>query len=42
MLKHADPLQSELRTLEAQTETSRIKAEEIEKIIHELEESIAK
>ena len=42
MLKRVDPLRNELRTLEAQAETSRIKAEEIDRIIHELEASIAK
>ena len=42
MLKRVDPLRKELKTLEAQAETSRIKAEEIDRIIHELEDSIAK
>ena len=42
MLKRVDPLRQELKTLESQAETSRIKAEEIDRIIHELEDSIAK
>ena len=42
MLKRVDPLRKELKTLEGQAETSRIKAEEIDRIIHELEDSIAK
>ena len=42
MLKRVDPLRKELKTLEAQAETSRIKAEEIDRIIHELEDSIGK
>ena len=40
MLKRVDPLRKELKTLEAQEETSCIKAEEIDGIIHELENSI--
>ena len=42
MLKCVDPLRQELKTLEAQEETSCIKAEELDGIIHALENSIAK
>ena len=40
MLKCADPLRQELKTLEAQEETSCFKAEEIDGIIRELENNI--
>ena len=42
MLKRVDPLRSELRDLENRAETTRIKGEEMNKIIIELENSIAK
>ena len=42
MLKRVDPLRRELQTLEKQAETTRIKGEEINKIINELEASINK
>ena len=42
MLKHVNPLQQELKTLKAQAETSHIEAEEMDRTIHELEDSIAK
>lgn len=42
MLKRVDPLRSELKALEERAETTRIKGEEMKKIIFELEESIAK
>ena len=42
MLNRVDPLRNELRTLERQTETTRIKGEEINNIINELEASINK
>ena len=42
MLKRVDPLRQELKTLESQAERSHIEAEEIDRIIHELEDSIAK
>lgn len=41
-LKHVNPLLQELKTLEAPTETSLIEAEEMDRTIHELEDSIAK
>ena len=41
-LKHVNPLLQELKTLEAQAETSHIEAEEMNGTIHELEDSIAK
>ena len=40
MLNRVDPLRRELQTLEKQAETTRIKGEEINKIINELEASI--
>ena len=42
MLKCVDPLRQELKTLEVQEETSCIKTEEIDCIIHEVENSIVK
>lgn len=42
MLNRVDPLRRELKELEGQAETSRIKAKEINKIINELEESISR
>ena len=42
MLNWVDPLRRELQTLEKQAETTRIKGEEINKIINELEASINK
>ena len=42
MLKRVDPLRRELKDLENQAETTRLKGEEIQKIISELEQSIAK
>ena len=42
MLKRVDPLRSELKALEDRAETTRIKGEEMKKIIFELEDSIAK
>ena len=42
MLNRVDPLRRELQMLERQAETSRIKGEEINKIINELEASINK
>ena len=42
MLNKVDPLRQELRTLEESAETTRIKGEEIEKIVTELERSINK
>ena len=42
MLKRVDPLRKELKQLESQAEDSRLKAEEIEQIISELEKSIAR
>ena len=42
MLKRVDPLRKELKELESRAETSRLKAEEINKIIRELEQSIAR
>ena len=42
MLKRVDPLRRELKELESQAEDSRLKAEEIEHIISELEKSIAR
>ena len=42
MLKRVDPLRSELKDLEGRAETTRIKGEEMNKIIFELEESISK
>ena len=42
MLNRVDPLRRELQTLEKQAETTRIKGEEINKIINELEASINK
>ena len=41
MLKHVNPLQQELKTLKAQADTSHIEAEEMDRTIHELEDSIA-
>ena len=41
MLKRVDPLRNELKDLEHLAETTRIKGEEMNKIIQELEESIA-
>ncbi len=40
MLNKVDPLRQELRTLEESAETTRIKGEEIEKIVVDLERSI--
>ncbi len=40
MLNKVDPLRQELRTLEESAETTRVKGEEIEKIINDLERSI--
>ncbi len=40
MLNKVDPLRQELRTLEESAETTRVKGEEIEKIIIDLERSI--
>ena len=40
MLNRVDPLRRELQTLEKQAETTRIKGEEINKIINDLEASI--
>ena len=42
MLNRVDPLRRELQTLEKQAETTRIKGDEINKIINELEASINK
>ena len=42
MLNRVDPLRRELQTLENKAESSRIKGEEINKIINELETSINK
>ena len=42
MLNRVDPLRRELQTLESQAETTRIKGDEINKIINELEASINK
>ncbi len=42
MLKRVDPLRSELKDLEHRAETTRVKGEEIKKIVFDLEESIAK
>lgn len=42
MLKRVDPLRSDLKNLEHRAETTRIKGEEMKKIVFELEESIAK
>lgn len=42
MLKRVDPLRKELQDLEHRAETTRIKGEEINRIIFELEESISK
>ncbi len=42
MLNKVDPLRQELRTLEETAETTRIKGEEIEKIVVDLERSINK
>ena len=42
MLKRVDPLRRELKELEEQAEHSRLKAEEINRIINELEQSIAR
>ncbi len=42
MLNKVDPLRQELRTLEESAETTRIKGEEIEKIVVDLERSINK
>ena len=42
MLNRVDPLRHELQTLEKQAETTRIKGDEINKIINELEASINK
>ena len=42
MLKQVDPLRRELKTLEHQAEETRVKGEEINKIITELEQSIAR
>ena len=42
MPNKVDPLRQELRTLEKSAETTRIKGEEIEKIVTELERSINK
>ena len=40
MLNKVDPLRLELRMLEERAETTRIKGEEIQKIVQELEQSI--
>ena len=42
MLKRVDPLRRELKTLERQSEETKLKAEEMDKIIQELEQSIGK
>ena len=42
MLKRVDPLRRELKQLEKLSTETRIKGEEIEKVIKELEESIAR
>ena len=42
MLKRVDPLRKELKDLEKQAATTRLKGEEINKIIKELETSIAR
>ena len=42
MLKRVDPLRNELRTLERRAETTKIKGEEINRIVDELENSINK
>ena len=42
MLKRVDPLRKELKDLESRAETTRLKGEEITKIISELEISISK
>lgn len=42
MLKRVDPLRNELRDLENRAETTRIKGEEMKRIVFELEESITK
>ena len=42
MLKRVDPLRKELKDLETKAEDTRLKGEEITKIIAELEASIAK
>ena len=42
MLKRVDPLRSELKDLVDRAETTRVKGEEMKKIIFDLEESIAK
>ena len=42
MLKRVDPLRKELKDLEKKAETTRLKGVEINKVIKELEESIAK
>lgn len=40
MLNKVDPLRQELRTLEERAQTTRIKGDEIQKIVHDLEKSI--
>ena len=42
MLKRVDPLRNELKDLEQQAETTRLKGDEMNKILTELEESIAR
>lgn len=42
MLKRVDPLRNELKDLEHRAETTRVKGEEMKKIVFDLEESIAK
>ncbi len=42
MLTHIDPLRSELKTLEKRAVESRLKGEEMMKIVTELEASIAR
>ena len=42
MLKKVDPLRKELKQLEKLSTETRVKGEEIEKVIKELEESIAR
>ena len=42
MLKRVDPLRRELKHLEESAETTKLRGEEINKIIVELEQSIAR